>query len=168
MFVTIPDPILITIVMVLMCGSLFLILIPSVPVSTLEWTIAMLFGAMTVFERFPWWAALITTAMMLLGITSSIWMPLFGLRGRNVSCFALVAFFVGMILGTGIPIPIIGNFIGGMIAVFLVEFMRTGDADHAFDSGETAFKIILASMLVEFLMAITIIITTVFAIVLTA
>ncbi|MEL6308797.1 MAG: DUF456 family protein [Chloroflexota bacterium] len=165
---SIPDPILIAITLVLMIGSLFLILVPSVPVTTLEWSIAMLFGALTLFERFPLWAVIITTIMMVLGITSSIWMPLFGLRGKEVSCLALVAFFVGMILGTGIPIPIIGNFIGGMIAVFLVEYLRTSDYEHAFNAGETAFWVVLASMFVEFLMAVTVIITTVIAIVLTA
>lgn len=164
----IAEPILILITIVLMVGSLFLILVPSVPVTTLEWAIAMIFGALTGFSRLPLWAAAIITIMMILGITSSIWMPLFGLRGRKVSCLALVAFFVGMILGTGIPIPIVGNFIGGMIAVFLVEFLRTGDYEHAFNSGETAFFVVLASMFVEFLMAVTVIITTIIAIVITA
>lgn len=168
MLMSIPDPVLITITLVLMVGSLFLIMVPSVPVTTLEWAIAIIFGALTGFTRFPLPAVVITTIMMLLGITSSIWMPLFGLRGKEVSCLALVAFFVGMILGTGIPIPIIGSFIGGMIAVFLVEFFRTGDHDHAFNAGESAFWIVLASMFVEFLMAVTVIITTVVAIVVTA
>ncbi|MEO1289307.1 MAG: DUF456 family protein [Chloroflexota bacterium] len=157
---------LIGLTVISMIGALFLILLPSVPVTTLEWAIAMIFGAFTTFERLPWWAMLIITIVMIIGITSQLWMPLIGLKGRKVSCMELVAFFIGMILGT--PVPIIGNFLGGMLAVFLLNFVRTGDHEHAFDRGETAFWVVLASMFVEFLMAITIVLTTIFAIVVTA
>lgn len=168
MFLNIPDPILIVITLTLMVGALFLIALPSVPVTTLEWAIAMIFGALTVFERLPLIAVIIITIMMILGVTSGIWMPLFGLRGRKVSCMGLVVFFIGMILGTGIPIPIIGNLIGGMLALFLFEYVRTGDYEYAFDKGESAFWVVLASMFVEFLMAVTVIITTAISIVVTA
>lgn len=166
MFIDFPEPLLITITVVLMIGSLFLILIPAIPVTALEWAIAIIFGAMTGFTRMPLIAAVIVTIMMILGISSGIWMPLFGLKGRNVSCLSLVAFFIGMIIGT--PVPIVGNFLGGMVAVFLVEFIRTGDHEHAFNSGETAFWVVLASMFVEFLMAVTVVITTIISIMVTA
>jgi uncharacterized protein YqgC (DUF456 family) len=121
---------------------------------------------MTGFTRFPLIAVVIVTIMMILGVTSGLWMPFFGLQGRKVSCLSMVAFFIGMIIGT--PVPIIGSFLGGMLAVFLVEFVRTGDHEHAFESGETAFWVVLASMFVEFLMAITVILTTIISIFLTA
>lgn len=160
------EPLLITITIALMIGALFLILVPSIPVTALEWAIAMIFGAFTVFERLPLPAAALITVMMILGISSGLWMPLFGLKGRKVSCMQLIAFFVGMIIGT--PVPIVGNFIGGMMAVFLLEFLRTGDHDEAFKSGETAFWVVLASMFVEFLMAVTVVLTTIISIVVTA
>ena len=166
MLVNFPEPLLIIITLTLMIGSLFLILVPSIPVTALEWAIAIIFGAMTGFTRLPLIAAVLITAMMILGISSGVWMPLFGLKGRNVSCMGLVAFFIGMIIGT--PVPIVGSFIGGMLAVFLLEFVRTGDHDHAFQSGETAFWVVLASMFVEFLMAVTVVITTIISIVITA
>ncbi|MGJ3240149.1 MAG: DUF456 family protein [Anaerolineae bacterium] len=166
MLIDFSEPLLILITIVLMVGSLFLILLPSIPVTTLEWAIAMIFGALTGFSRLPLPAAAIITVMMILGISSAIWMPLLGLKGRKVSCMSLVAFFIGMIIGT--PVPIIGSFIGGMLAVFLLEFVRTGDYDHALYTGETALWVILASMFVEFLMAVTVVITTIVAIVVTA
>lgn len=166
MLVSFPEPLLIIITLVLMIGSLFLILLPAIPVTALEWAIAIVFGALTGFTRLPLLAALLITVMMLLGVTSGIWMPLFGLKGRKISCMGLVAFFIGMIIGT--PVPIIGNFLGGMVAVFLLEFVRTGDHDHAFKTGESAFWVVLASMFVEFLMAITVVITTIISIVITA
>ncbi len=166
MLIDFPEPLLILITIVLMVGSLFLILIPSIPVTALEWAIAIVFGAMTGFTRFPLLAAVIVTVMMILGISSGLWMPLFGLKGRKVSCLSMVAFFIGMIIGT--PVPIIGSLLGGMIAVFLVEFIRTGDHDEAFTSSETAFWVVLASMFVEFLMAITVVLTTIISIFVTA
>lgn len=166
MLINFPEPLLILITIVLMIGSLFLILVPSIPVTALEWAIAIIFGAMTGFTRFPLWAALIVTIMMILGISSSVWMPLFGLKGRKVSCMSLVAFFIGMIVGT--PVPIVGSFLGGMVAVFLFEFVRTGDHEHAFNTGETAFWVVLASMFVEFLMAVTVVLTTIISIIITA
>ncbi|MGB7339805.1 MAG: DUF456 family protein [Phototrophicaceae bacterium] len=160
------EPLLIVITISLMIGALFLILVPSIPVTALEWAIAMIFGAFTVFERLPLVAAVLITVMMILGISSGLWMPLFGLKGRKVSCMQLVAFFIGMIVGT--PVPIVGSFIGGMLAVFLLEFVRTGKHDEAFQSSETAFWVVLASMFVEFLMAITVVLTTIISIILTA
>ena len=161
-----PEPLLILTTIVLMIGSLFLILVPSIPVTALEWAIAIIFGALTGFTRFPWWAGIIVTIMMILGISSGVWMPLFGLKGSKVSCLSLVAFFIGMIIGT--PVPIVGSFLGGMVAVFLLEFVRTGDHEHAFNTGETAFWVVLASMFVEFLMAVTVVLTTIISIIMTA
>ena len=161
-----PEPLLILTTIVLMIGSLFLILVPSIPVTALEWAIAIIFGALTGFTRFPLWAGVIVTIMMVLGISSGVWMPLFGLKGRKVSCLSLIAFFIGMIIGT--PVPIVGSFLGGMVAVFLLEFVRTGDHEHAFNTGETAFWVVLASMFVEFLMAVTVVLTTIISIIMTA
>jgi hypothetical protein len=53
MLVNFPEPLLIIITIVLMIGSLFLILLPSIPVTALEWAIAIVFAAMTGFTRFP-------------------------------------------------------------------------------------------------------------------
>jgi uncharacterized protein YqgC (DUF456 family) len=145
----------------MMILALFLIMIPAVPVTVLEWAIAIVYGALTTFTRLNLVAALIVTILMIAGITSSLWMPFLGLKGRKISCMAMVAFFVGMVFGTAIPIPIFGNFLGGAIAVFIVEYLQTGgDTDYALESGEAAFTVILMSMVVEFLMAGAIVLVT--------
>jgi uncharacterized protein YqgC (DUF456 family) len=152
----------------LMVLCLFLIMIPSVPVTVLEWAIALIYGALTAFTRLNLIAAGIVTLLMIAGITSSLWMPFFGLQGRKISCMTMVAFFVGMFFGTAIPIPIFGNFLGGAIAVFLWEYLNTGgDTDHALDMSEATFTVVVLSMLVEFLMAASIVVVTVISIVLT-
>lgn len=162
------ETIMIVITLGLMFFSLFLILIPAVPVTALEWAIAIVFGALTGFSRLPLLSGLIITILMILGVTSTLWMPFLGLRGRKISCLAMVGFFVGMILGTAIPIPIIGSFLGGMMGVFIVEYLQTSDYDHAMDAGESAVVIMVMSMFVEFMMAGAIVLVTIISIVGTA
>jgi uncharacterized protein YqgC (DUF456 family) len=152
----------------LMVLCLFLIMIPSVPVTVLEWAIAIIYGALTTFTRLNLIGVVIVTILMIAGITSSLWMPFLGLKGRKISCMAMAAFFIGMFFGTAIPIPIFGNFLGGAIAVFIFEYLNTGgDADHALDISEATFTVVLMSMLVEFLMAGGIVAVTAISILLT-
>jgi uncharacterized protein YqgC (DUF456 family) len=162
------ESIIIIITLALMFFSLLLIFIPVVPVTALEWAIAVIFGAVTGFSRMPILSVVIVTVLMILGVTSNLWMPIFGLRGRQISCMAMVAFFVGMILGAAIPVPIIGSFIGGMMGVMIVEYMRTGDHDHAIEAGESAVVVMMMSMVLEFLMAGGIVLVTVISIIGTA
>lgn len=164
----IDETMLIIITLALMFLSLLLIFIPAVPVTALEWAIAIIFGALTGFTRLPLLSALIVTILMILGTTSSLWMPIFGLKGRKVSCMGMAAFFIGMILGAGIPIPIIGSFIGGMIGVMIVEYLRTEDHDHAIEAGQSALVVMIVSMVVEFMMAGGIVLVTVISIMGTA
>lgn len=151
------DSILILITVVAMFLSLFLILIPAIPVSALEWGIVMVFGALTGFERFTPIAAIIATIFMALGSTSGFWLPFIGMKGRNISWLGLLAFFIGMIVGSFlIPIPFIGTVAGGVVGVMLVEFARIRDFTSALRSGKTALKIIFYTMMVEFIFAILI------------
>lgn len=155
-----------SLVLIIMTGTLFLILIPSVPVSALEWTIAILFGALTGFERLTLWAALIITLLMLMGSTSGLWLPFFGLKGRQISCMGMVAMFVGMAIGSGI-MPFIGTLIGGVIGVMFVEYVRGADVDDAFDTGKSTLVIMLMGMAAEFVFASAIVFTTLVSIVMT-
>lgn len=148
--------------------TMFLILIPSVPVSALQWTIVMLYGAFTGFERFTLWAALFATLFMILGSTSSFWMPLFGLRGRQISCMGMIAFFIGMIVGSiVIPIPFLGTIIGAVIGVVLVEYTRFGEWEQAIQSGGSALKLIIFAMIAELVFSSAIIGTFLVSIVMT-
>jgi uncharacterized protein YqgC (DUF456 family) len=161
-------PLLITLTLVAMFASLFLILIPSVPVSALEWAIALVFGVLTGFERFTPVAAVSATIFMLIGATSGLWMPLLGMRGRSISCMGMVAFFIGMIAGSAlIPVPFLGTIIGGVIGVMLVEYMRSGNKEATLESGRSAFKLVIYGMVAEFIFATAVIVTTIVSIVTT-
>lgn len=163
------ESLLILVTLVLMLLSLLLIVIPVIPVTALEWGIAMLFGVLTGFSRFTPAAALLTTAFMLLGVSANYWMPLLGMKGNEVSCMGLVAFFVGMFVGQAlVPIPFVGMMLGGVIAVIAVEFLREGDWRRAITGGGVALRAILYGMAAEFLFALAIVLTTIVAILTTA
>lgn len=162
------ESLLILIALVAMAASLFLILIPAVPVTALEWAIAMVLGMLTGFTRLTPVAAVIITILMAIGSTNGIWMPFIGLRGRQLSCLGLVAFFVGMIAGSAlIPIPFIGTILGGVIGVILVEFTRVKEVRKAMESGGSALRLILYGMIAEFIFAVLVILVTVFSIITT-
>jgi uncharacterized protein YqgC (DUF456 family) len=150
--------------------SLLLIVIPPVPVGALEWAIAILFGLLTGFERLTPSAAVIITVLMIAGITSDFWLPALGFRtGEQVSCMGMVAFFVGMVVGSIlIPIPILGSFIGGVGAVVVVEYAQLKEMRQAFRRGGKALKMILYSMVAEFVFAAAIFGVTLVSIVTTA
>jgi uncharacterized protein len=152
------DTLLILVILLAMFATLMLIVVSSVPVSALEWAIAMLFAALTGFQRVTPTAAILMTACMALGSTSQFWMPFFGMKGRQISCLGILAFFIGSVVGgILIPIPIIGSIIGGMVAVFLVEFARVREFRAAMRSGGAALKMMLYGMIVEFVCAAVIV-----------
>lgn len=162
------EAVLVLIAMILMVATLFLILVPAVPVTALEWAIAMLLGVLTGFTRLTPAAAIIITILMAIGSTNGLWMPFFGLRGRQLSCLGLVAFFVGMIAGSLlVPLPFIGTILGGMVGVMLVEFTRVRELRTAFESGGAALRLILYSMAAEFVFAVLVILVTMTSIITT-
>lgn len=150
---------LIPIVMILMILSLFLVLIPVVPVAAVEWAIAMVFGALTAFERLTIPAAIVMTVFMVIGSTSQYWAPFLGLKGKQMSWLGILAFFVGAILGTAIPIPIIGTLIGGLIAVIIVEYINSQDWRKALIGGKAALKTFIVGMVMEFVFSAMIVAT---------
>ena len=153
------DVFLIPIVMILMMLSLFLVFIPVVPVAAVEWAIAMVFGALTAFERLTIPAAIVMTVFMVIGSTSQYWAPFLGLKGKQMSWLGILAFFVGAILGTAIPVPIIGTLIGGLIAVIIVEFINSQDWRKALIGGKAALKTFIVGMVMEFIFSAMIVAT---------
>lgn len=162
------ESLMLVIATAIMIFSLFLIMIPAVPVSGLIWALAMVAGTLTSFTRLTPFAAVIITLFMAAGSTSGLWMPLFGMRGKQISLRGFIAFFVGMLLGTSlIPIPFIGTILGGVAAVIVVEFARIQQVGAAWQSGKSALRVILLSMLSELIFALLIIITFIVSIVTT-
>ncbi|MGB1285577.1 MAG: DUF456 family protein [Aggregatilineales bacterium] len=161
------------ITLILMGLALFLIVVPVVPVSALEWAIAMVFVgldvALTGSSRVPLFAIALMTIFMLAGATSGLWMPFFGLKGGNLSCMGLIAFFVGMMAGTAlIPIPFLGTILGGMIAVFIMEYLRRREASEAVAKSKVALKLVVYGMIAEFVFAAAVVLTFVVAVMTTS
>jgi len=157
------------ITLILMVIGLMLILIPAVPVSALQWTIAIIYAALTGFQRVTPAAALLMSLFMILGATSGLWLPFFGLKGRNLSCLGLLAFFIGTIAGSFfIPIPILGALIGGVAGVMMVEYAQILEMGQAIQRGWTAVKLILMTMVAEFIFAVLIFATFVISVLSTA
>lgn len=156
------ETILVLVALIAMGLSLFLIVVPVVPVSALEWAIGMVFILLDVVitgeSRISLLAGILMTVFMVLGATSQFWMPLFGLRGGGLSCGGLIGFFIGMVVGSIlIPVPFVGTIVGGIVAVFLVEYARIQETRRAVQSSKTALKAVLYSMIAEFLFAAAIV-----------
>ena len=142
--------------------SLLLIVIPAIPVAALEWAIAMLIGVSTGFMRVTPMTAIVITILMILGSTSSLWAPFLGLKGRQMSCSGLLAFFIGSLFGTFlIPIPVLGTLLGGFIGVLIVEFAYARNLKTATDRSKVAIRVFIYGMILELVFAIGIVITTV-------
>lgn len=142
----------------MMIVSLLLILLPVVPLSALEWSIAMFFGLLTNFERLTPTAAVIVTVLMVIGATAGLWMPFFGLKAKQLSCMGLFAFFIGTILGQMfIPIPFVGMVIGGVVAVVVIEYLLNAQWRDAVTSGGAALKLMIYGMIAEGILAVAII-----------
>lgn len=156
------DVFLIPIVMFLMIAALLLILLPVVPVAAVEWAIAMVFGALTGFERLSIPAAILMTVLMVVGSTSQYWAPFLGLKGKQMSCLGILAFFVGAMIGTGI-LPLIGTLIGGVIAVMIVEFINTQDWRKALVGGKAALQTFIVGMVMEFVFSAMIVAVMIFS-----
>jgi uncharacterized protein YqgC (DUF456 family) len=155
------ESILVIITLIAMVGSLALIFVPAMPVSVIEWSIAILFGVFTTFSRLPLSVAAVITVIMLISITQTIWLPIFGYRGEGTSCMGMIALLVGMIAGgIMIPIPIVGSLIGGALAVMTVEYTQHGNWRKATKSGQKAMKTVLLGMILEFVFAVTIVTVT--------
>lgn len=160
---------LILLTLLVMCASLLLIMVPAVPVASLQWAILMFFGVLNGFDRVTVTAAIVATLFAAIGSTSQFWMPLFGLKGKGISCMGMIAFFVGMVLGTTlIPIPFLGTILGGVAGVIIVEFARLQVWREAIRSGGTALRLVVMGMIAEFAFAVAIILTFIVSLLTTA
>jgi uncharacterized protein YqgC (DUF456 family) len=115
------------------------------------WAIGTVFAFVTNFERATPAAVIIMTGLMLVGSTSEIWMPLFGIQSRGLSCLSTVGSVIGSIAGTFfIPIPLVGTIIGAIIGALLVELARGREMRRAVQAGRSVFRLYLVGMVVQF------------------
>lgn len=134
----------------LMVASLGLLIVPAAPVTLLLAVIATLAGFLTGFDTIPVSGLVVIWVVALVGASAEAWLPYFGLRGSGVGCLGIVAFFVGVVVGTFlIPIPILGSVIGGVVCVIGVQVLQLGELRAALRAGGQALKFVLLALLAE-------------------
>ncbi len=137
-----------TVVVIAMIVMLVLTLIPYLDGPLFIWGLALLYAVLSGLVPGP--AMLIMTLLMLAGVTSEYWLPIFGLRIEGMSCLGAVGSFVGGILGTlFIPLPILGTIIGMVAGAMLVEFARLRQLRRSLQAGKAALKLYLLGVVVE-------------------
>lgn len=157
---------LLPLVIGLMIFAALMSFIPVIPAAALTWAVGMVYGALERFTRLTPLAAVIITVIMVIAVTAGLWLPMFGMRGKGMSCWGLLAFFVGSISGTFlIPIPVLGSIIGGIAAVVLAEWARIGEINAALRSGGAAVRVIILGFVLEFAFSVTILITFVISVI---
>ena len=141
-----------------MAVVLLISLMPFVPGPALLWGISLAFGILDNFNRLPVLAFLVMTFLMVAGSTTDFWMPLLGMKARGASLGSTLATIAGAMAGTFfIPIPLVGTLAGAMTGALAVEFLYVGNARRSMRAAGMALESYLLSILVEFLINVSII-----------
>jgi uncharacterized protein YqgC (DUF456 family) len=136
----------------------FIALIPMLPGPVMVWFIGVLYAILTGFEQVSVTLVIIMTVIMGVGATTEFWLPLFGLRGKGMSCLGAVGSIIGGIIGGFvIPIPILGSIIGMLVGALIVEFARIRELQHALSVGKHTLQVYLLSVVIEFVLSLVII-----------
>lgn len=126
---------------VLMLVTLVLAFIPILPGPLMPWAVAIVFGALTGWQRVTPLAAVIMTLLMLVGVTADYWRPLLGAKTTGMGCRTSLGSFAGGFIGTFlIPIPLLGTVIGLIAGALLMELAQFGDLKKAMGAGRAALK----------------------------
>jgi len=131
---------------------LFVSFIPFVPGPILMWLVTLVYGFLTQFDRLSLPVFAVISVIMLLAITSDLWLPVLGMRTEGTSCWGIVGTILGGIFGTFfIPIPICGTVIGSILGGMTFEYMHIRDARYALKAGRLAVKAMIYGYIVEFI-----------------
>lgn len=137
---------------------LLISLIPFVPGPALLWGISLAFGILDNFNRLPVLAFLVMTFLMVAGSTTDFWMPLLGMKARGATLGSTLATIAGAMAGTFfIPIPLLGTLAGAMTGALAVEFLYVGNARRSMRAAGMALESYLLSILVEFVINVSIV-----------
>lgn len=145
---------------VMMIVALVLAFIPLLPGPMLVWAVAIIFGVLDGFQYLTPAAAIITTVLMLIGVTCDWWLAIFGVKTGGMSCLATIGSFAGGFLCTFlIPIPVVGTLIGCVLGALLFELARFREIRKALQAGQSAAKMFVLSYAVELVASIAIVVT---------
>lgn len=147
------DIVITLIASVAIIGAFFLSFIPFMPATVLMWLVTVTYAWATGFRNVSWLAVIIVTIIALLAVTSDLWLPLIGMKGRGGSCSSAFGTFIGGLLGTFlIPIPIIGTLIGAIGGAIGMELLRVGDLRESLRAGSFAAKQFALSLILAIIL----------------
>jgi len=137
-----------TLTVIAMIAMLILTLIPYLDGPLFIWGLGLLYAIFT--GLVPSATLIIMTLLMVAGVTSDYWLPIFGVRIEGMSCLGALGSLIGGILGTLlIPLPILGTIIGMIAGAMLIEFARLRQLRRSLQAGKAALKLYLWGIVVE-------------------
>jgi uncharacterized protein YqgC (DUF456 family) len=131
------DLILLYVVIFVMLIGLAGVFLPILPGIELVWLAALGFG---IFHGFTWGGAaafLVITALLLLGLSSDIWITGLGLRATGTSLISTLAGVALLVAGSLLFTPLVGILLG-LAVLTLLEYRRHRTWKKAIRSTGTA------------------------------
>jgi len=141
---------LLTLATILMIGGVIAAFIPILPGALIVWGIAIVYGLLDNFQHVTPAAAIVMTALMIIGSANDLWLPVIGIRTGGLSCLSAVGGFAGGLIGTFvIPIPFGGTLIGCVLGALIAEYLRIRQLRDAIRAGKTQATLFIVSYVVE-------------------
>ncbi len=143
--------VLIALTLVIQVVVVTISILPFIPGPLLLWLVNIAFAFLNDFERLPPIFLIILTVLMLMGMTTGLWMPLLGMKAQGVSCWGTLGMLIGGLIGTFVvPIPVCGTLVGAILGALAFELVNAGSMEHAVSTGKAAFKTFILEMFADF------------------
>lgn len=135
---------------ILLIIAFILSFIPIMPGAMLVWGVAIVTALLDGFVHITPLAAIIFTLLMIVNVTSDVWLPMLGVRTSGLTCLGAVGSFIGGLVGTFvIPLPILGTLIGTVIGALAVELLYFGEMRKAVRAGRVALQLFIVGYILE-------------------
>lgn len=135
---------------ILLIIAFILSFIPIMPGAMLVWGVAIVTAFLDGFVHITPLAAIIVTVLMIVNVTSDVWLPMLGVRTSGLTCLGAVGSFIGGLAGTFvIPLPILGTLIGTVIGALAVELLYFGEMRKAVRAGRVALQLFIVGYILE-------------------
>jgi uncharacterized protein YqgC (DUF456 family) len=124
--------------------------IPILPGALLVWAVAVVTAFLDNFAHITLFSAVIITLIMVINVTSDIWLPMLGVRTSGLTCLGAVGSILGGLVGTFvIPLPILGTLLGTVIGALAIELIYFGEMRKAFHAGRVALQLFVVGYILE-------------------
>jgi uncharacterized protein YqgC (DUF456 family) len=124
------------------------ILLPVIPGLLLIWAAGLWWTVADGGGPVRWTIFAVITVLLAVGMTAKYVLPARRAAARGAPLATLVVGGIGAVVGFFV-IPIIGLIVGGVLGIFLAEYVRLREAGRAWDSTRAALVAIGIGMLIE-------------------